>query len=179
LTESSAPSCHRPCLLDPSRHDRSGFTCTEAAYADWLHRFAGQSRRGDTAATWVIADTDDAVVAYATLSMTGIDLSRAPAPLGKRSPEPVPALLIGRLAVDTRHEGQGLGTSLVAHILATAVELNEAAAFKAVVVTALNDAARRWWQDRLGFIPFDADDPDNFDLYLLTSTIAATLDSLT
>jgi GNAT superfamily N-acetyltransferase len=171
----------RPALLDPSRHDRSQFSCAERAepaYADWLRRFAGQSRRANTAAVWVITDADDRVVAYASLSMTAIDLSRAPAALAKRAPDPVPALLIGRLAVDKQHEGAGLGTELVKHALATAVELNVSAAFKAVVVTALNEAARRWWSTRLGFVPFDGDDPENFDLYLLTSTIAATLDAL-
>ena len=149
--------------------------CREAAYADWLKRYAGQNRKANTAATWVIADGQHQVVAYATLSMTAIDISTAPTALRKAAPDPIPALLIGRLAVDERHEGLGLGTELVKHILATALELNQSAAFKAVVVTALNDDARTWWHDRLGFAPFDPDNPDNFDLYLLTSTIAATL----
>jgi len=110
--------------------------------------------------------------------MTGIGVSEAPAALAKRAPDPIPALLIGRLAVDERHEGVGLGTELVKHILATAVELNESAALRAVVLTALNDVARRWWRDRLGFVPFDPGDAGNFDLFLLTSTIAATLEAL-
>ncbi|HVA61467.1 MAG TPA: GNAT family N-acetyltransferase [Mycobacteriales bacterium] len=168
----------RPCLLDPALHDRRDFVCAEPAYADWLRKFAGQSRRADTAATWVIADPSYKVVAYATLSMTGIGVSEAPAALAKRAPDPIPALLIGRLAVDERHEGVGLGTELVKHILATAVELNESAALRAVVLTALNDVARRWWRDRLGFVPFDPGDAGNFDLFLLTSTIAATLEAL-
>lgn len=159
-------------------HKLDDFVCTEPAYADWLKRFAGQSRRADTAATWVIADAEFRVVAYATLSMTGLDLSLAPAAIAKRSPDPIPALLVGRLAVDERHAGVGLGTELVKHVLATAVELNQSAACRAVVVAALNDDARRWWLDRLGFVPFDPDDPENFDLYLPTSIIAATLDAL-
>lgn len=171
-------SYHRPCLLDPDLHDRSGFVCREPEYAQWLHRYTGQNRRGNTAATWVITDPAQRVVAYATLSMTGLDLSAAPPALRQASPDPVPALLIGRLAVDQRHEGLGLGTELVKHILATAVELNQSAAFKAVVVTALDQHARTWWRDRLGFTPFDTDTDANFDLYQLTSSIAATMDSL-
>lgn len=168
----------RPALFDPALHDRSTFSCAEPAYADWLRRFAGQSRRANTAATWVITDPDYTVVAYATLSMTAIDLSKAPAALTKQAPDPIPSLLIGRLAVDQHHEGLGLGTELVKHILATAVELNRTAAFKAVVATALNDAARRWWSERLGFVAFDPHDLQNFDLYLTTSTIAATIEAL-
>ena len=111
---------------------------------------------------------------YASVAMTGIDRSAAPEPLGKGAPDPVPALLVGRLAVDRRYTSLGIGTSLAVHVLATAVELNEKAACRAVVVTALTRQARGWWE-RLGFHSFDPDESDQFDPYLLTSEIDATL----
>ena len=141
-----------------------------------MRRYAGQSRRTNTAATWVIADRDDRVVAYASLSMTGVDLAAAPDALAKGAPSPVPALLIGRLAVDLAWMGLGVGSALVRHALATAVELNEGAACKAVVVVALNEDARSWWE-HLGFDCFDPSDPTCLDLYVLTSTIERTLRS--
>ncbi len=139
-----------------------------------MHRYAGQNRRRDTAATWVITDIEDVVVAYASISMTGIDRSAAPAVVAKGAPNPVPALLLGRLAVDRRHPGRGIGTALAVYVLATALELNEKAACRAVVVTALSQTTRTWWE-RLGFHPFDPDEPDELDLYLLTAEIRATL----
>jgi GNAT superfamily N-acetyltransferase len=166
----------RPTLLDPERHDRALFDSGEPVLDEWLRRYAGQNRRRDMAATWVIADASDAVVAYASIAMTGIDRSAAPPNVAKRAPDPVPALLLGRLAVDRRYSGKGIGTALVAHVLATAVELNTKAACRAVVVSALNSEARPWWE-RLGFHPFDADDPHHPDLYLLTADIEATLRS--
>jgi len=165
---------HRPELLDRAKHDRSRFDCGEPVLDEWLQRYAGQSRRRDTAATWVITDADGVVVAYASLSMTGIDRTAAPAPVGKAVPDPVPALLVGRLAVDRSVAGLGVGTALVAHVLATAVELNQSAACRAVVVTAINPAARGWWQ-RFGFELLDPGDPDGLDLFLLTADIEATL----
>ena len=164
----------RPALLDPRRHDRDGFDSGEPVLDEWLRRYAGQNRRRDTAATWVIADAQDVVVAYASISMTGIDRSAAPEIVAKGAPDPVPALLLGRLAVDRRYAGLGIGTTLTAHVLATAVELNEKAACRAVVVTALNANARSWWE-RLGFHAFDPSTPDQLDLYLLTAEIDATL----
>jgi len=122
----------------------------------------------------VIADRDYRVVCYATLSMTSVDRSAGPAPLAKGAPTQVPALLVGRLATDTRVTGLGLGTQMVKHILATAAELNLKAECRAVVVTALKPPAFRWWQ-RFGFDPFDAEDSTNLDLYLLTKDISATL----
>jgi hypothetical protein len=94
----------------------------------------------------VVTDAESVVVAYVTLSMTGIDRSSAPAAVAKQSPDPVPALLIGRLAVDRSVSGLGVGTALVAHVLATAVDLNQWAACRAVVVTALDESARSWWE---------------------------------
>ena len=166
----------RPEPLDPKRHDRTTFTSGEPELDDWLRRYASQNRRRDTAATWVIADAEDRVVAYVSVAMTGVDRSAAPDALGRHAPDPVPALLIGRLAVDESVAGRGVGTALVAHVLATAVELNERAACRAVVATALHHRARQWWE-RLGFHPLDEHDPDSLDLYLLTAEIEATLRS--
>lgn len=164
----------RPAPLEPGRHDREQFDSGEPSLDQWLRRYAGQNRRRDTAATWVIADTEHVVVAYASIAMTGIDRSAAPDALAKGAPDPVPALLLGRLAVNRRYRNLGVGTALAAHVLATAVELNQKAACRAVVVTALNTDAKTWWE-RLGFGPFDPDEHDQLDLYLLTSHIQATL----
>ncbi|MBS1870024.1 MAG: GNAT family N-acetyltransferase [Actinobacteria bacterium] len=168
----------RPALLDPARHDRSRFDSGEPTLDEWLRRYAGQNRRRDTAATWVIATPDDRVVAYASLAMTAIDRSAAPRGVAKQAPDPVPALLLGRLAVDRDFAGLGVGTALVAYVLATAIELNAKAACRAVVVAALDARARAWWE-HLGFHPFHPDDPTETDLYLLTSEIQATLEPLT
>jgi GNAT superfamily N-acetyltransferase len=167
----------RPTVLEPARHDRSTFDSGARALDDWLRRFAGQNRRRDTAATWVITDTSDVVVAYASIAMTGVDRSAAPTKLARHAPDPVPALLLARLAVDRRVAGRGVGTALVAHVLATAVELNLRAACRAVVVNALDTTARSWWE-RLGFIPFDPADPGGLDLSLLTQDIEVTLRAL-
>ena len=167
----------RPAPLDPGRHNREAFDSGEPVLDEWLRRYAGQNRRRDTAATWVITTAEDVVVAYASVAMTGIDRSTAPPGLVKGAPDPVPAVLLARLAVDKRYANLGVGTALAAHVLATAVELNEKAACRAVVVTALNQNSRTWWL-RLGFHPFYPDDPAELDLYLLTSEIEATLRKL-
>jgi GNAT superfamily N-acetyltransferase len=164
----------RPAPLDPGRHDRSQFDSGEPALDEWLRRYAGQNRRRDTAATWVIVEETSTVVAYASIAMTGIDRSAAPASLSRAAPHPVPALLLGRLAVDRRYAGKGIGRALVAHVLASAIELNTQAACRAVVVSALNSGARSWWEN-LGFHPFNPKDQSNPDLYLLTSEIEKTL----
>jgi len=163
----------RPVVLDPTVHRRDDFDSGSLTLDDWLQRYSGQNRRRDTAATWVVTDTSNHVMAYASVAMTGIDRSAAPRRLAGGAPTPVPALLLARLAVDRRVAGLGVGTALVAHVLSTAVELNIKVACRAVVVNALDARARSWWE-RLGFRPFD---PEDLDLYLLTADIGATLTS--
>jgi hypothetical protein len=165
---------YRPTLLDPEKHQRDRFTSGESSLDEWLRRYAGQNRRRNTAAVWVIADGNHRVACYATLSMTSVDRAAGPAPLAKGAPIQVPALLVGRLATDIHVTGLRLGIQIVKHILATAAELNLKAACQAVVVTALNPTAFRWWE-RFGFEPFDSENPTNLDLYLLTKDIGATL----
>jgi GNAT superfamily N-acetyltransferase len=164
----------RPAPLDSRRPDRDQYDSGEPALDDWLRRYAGQNRRRDTAATSVITDAQDVVAAYASVSITAIDRSAAPDVVAKGAPDPVPALLLGRLAVDRRYARLGIGTALAMHVLATAAELNEKATCRAVVVTAVSQTARAWWE-RLGFHPFDPGKPDELDLYLLASEIEATL----
>ena len=166
----------RPEPLDTTRHDRSVFECGDASLDDWLRRYAAQNRRQDNSATWVITDADGVIVGYVALSMTGIDLSAAPPHLRRGSPDPVPGLLVGRLAVDRRYAGLGIGTALVGHVLATAVELNAKVACKAIVVAALNLQACAWWE-RFGFARVDPDDSDCLDMYLLTQDVERTLAS--
>lgn len=144
----------RPALLDARRHDREQFDSGEPVLDEWLCRYV-------------------VVVAYASVAMTGIDRSAAAGALAKGAPDAVPALLLGRLAVNRRHTNLGIGTALAAHVLATVVELDENAACRAVV-TALNDSARNSWS-RLGLHAFDPDAPHQLDLYLLTSEIDGTL----
>ena len=116
-------------------------------------------------------------MAYASIAMTALVRTDAPEAVSRHAPDPIPALLIARLAVDQTVGGLGVGTALVGHILSTAAELNTKAACRAVIVNALSPETRSWWL-RLGFAPLDASDDAGLDLYLLTSDIEATLTSL-
>lgn len=72
----------RPEPLDPTPHDRTTFTSGEPELDEWLRRYASRNRRRDTAATWVIADADERVVADLSVAVTGVDRSAAQAGAG-------------------------------------------------------------------------------------------------
>jgi len=108
--------------------------------------------------------------------MTGIDISAAPTVIARLAPNPVPALLLGRLRCRPSVFKSWSGTALVAHALATAAELNESVACRAVVVTALTEPTFEHGGNDLAFIA--SMQPIRSTLYLLTSEIVKTLRQL-
>jgi GNAT superfamily N-acetyltransferase len=139
------------------RHDRSSFVCGNAALDRHLKAQASQDVRRRISACYVgRAVADEIVVAYYTLSAASILLDALPAALAKRLPRypTVPAARIGRLAVDRRCRGQGLGGMLLADALGRI--LRAEIACYAAVVDAKDEGAAQFYRHH-GFIPFAQD----------------------
>jgi GNAT superfamily N-acetyltransferase len=126
-------------------HDRSSFASGVERLDRYLRTRAGQDARKNIAAPFVLVLPHGAIGGYYTLSATGVKLSELPAEITRKLPRYplLPATLLGRLAVDLKHQGQGYGRFLLADALFRAVR-SEIASF-AVVVDAKDDAARRFY----------------------------------
>ncbi len=105
------------------------------------------------AAPFVLVLPDETIVGYYTLSSTSVQLGELPEQTVRKLPRYplVPATLLGRLAVDRRHQGKGYGRFLLADALHRAVR-SEIASF-AVIVDAKDDNARKFYE-RESFLPF-------------------------
>lgn len=105
------------------------------------------------AAPFVLVLPDGAIGGYYTLSATGVNLADLPAQTTRKLPRYplVPATLLGRLAVDRRHQGKGYGRFLLADALLRSVR-SEIASF-AVIVDAKDESACRFYE-RESFLPF-------------------------
>ena len=145
-------------LLAP-RHDRSGLTCNEPALDDFLRRQAGQLQRRGFGKTYVaVGDDGAAVLGFITVSVGVGQIAAVSMPPALKLPRyPVPILRIGRLAVDHRQQGQGIGQDLLAFALHLALDFADRVGLWAVVVDAKHEAAAAWYR-RLGFIA-TLDDP--------------------
>ena len=155
-------------ILGP-QHDRSTFASGIEPLDRYFRTQAGQEARKNIAAPFVLVLADGSVGGYYTLSATAVKLMELPANVTRRLPRYplVPATLLGRLAVDRRHQRKGYGRFLLADALYRSVR-NEIASF-AVVVEAKDDAARRFYE-RESFLPF----PDQpMKLFRPTADIAA------
>jgi GNAT superfamily N-acetyltransferase len=135
-----------------AQHQREGFDCGEPALNDFLRRQAGQQQRKGFGKTYVaLADNGVGVVGFVTVSAGQVAAEQLPPGL-KLPRYPVPMLRIGRLAVDGRSQGQGIGQDLLAFALRLALEFSQRVGLYAVVVDAKHDKAGAFYR-RLGFVP--------------------------
>jgi len=108
-------------------HDRTTFTCGVAELDRYLTQQAGQDTRRRFADTYVLYDAEARlIVGYYTLSAASISRKRLPAERIRKFPRyiDVPAILIGRLAVDHRYRGQGMGRRMLMDALRRAFHLS-------------------------------------------------------
>ena len=137
-------------LIEPlgKHHDRTHFSCGNEELDRYLKNQAGQDARRKVAAPFVLVEEGgNAVWGYYTLSAFGIELHDLPDEITRKLPRypVVPATLIGRLALDTRLRGQRLGEFLLMDALQRAFNQSDQIAAVAVVVDAIDDAARRFY----------------------------------
>lgn len=139
-------------ILGPD-HDRSAFDSGVDPLDRYFRVQAGQDARKNLAAPFVLVLRDGSVAAYYTLSSSSIQIGDLPQQMIRKLPRYplIPATLLGRLAVDRRHQGKGYGRFLLADALYRAMR-SDIATF-AMIVDAKDEAARRFYE-RESFLPF-------------------------
>lgn len=162
-------------LLEPlgAGHDRSAFDCGEPALDDYLRHRATQDVRRRVARAFVAVDrATGALAGYYTLSAASFSRHQLPEAAARRLPHyPVPAAILGRLAIDQRYQGRGLGELVLADAIKRVLRASEALAVHAVVVDAMNDRAKTFYE-RYGFVAF-LDIPDRLYLPLDTALMVS------
>ena len=146
-----------PLTVEPLRpnHDRASFSCGEPSLDRYIRRLASQDARRRVARIFVApGDAPGRIAAYYTLSAASFERDELPAEIAGRLPHyPVPAAVIGRLAVDLRSQGSGLGEFLLLDAIRRVVRAGDTLGVYAVVVDALDERAGAFYQ-RYGFMPF-------------------------
>ena len=100
-----------PSLL-ADHHEIEGFQCTQATLEIWLKQRARKNQIEGASRTFVVCD-DAAVVGYYCLSAGSVTRDVVTGRLRRNMPDPIPVVVLGRLAVDTRWASQGIGRGLV------------------------------------------------------------------
>ena len=157
-------------------HDRSDFDCGESQLNVYLQRLARQQAQRDFSRTYIAYEADEAqseakrIQGFYAISSGSIDFKNLPAGL-KLPRYPVPVARMGRLAVDVRAQGKGVGAALLAHAMQLSATLAQHIGVYALVVDAKHEAAAAFYV-RYGFQRF-TDQP--LSLFLTTAVIRQAL----
>ncbi len=132
------------------KHDSEGFASGEESLDSWLQRWARHAEAAGSARTFVTTD-GRRVVGYYSLAIGHVQAEDATERLLKGQPaeQPVPVLVLARLAVDGEHQGKGLGRSLLQDALLRCDVVSESVGVRAIVAHAHPEAAG--FYDHFGF----------------------------
>ena len=130
-------------------HDLSSFDCGVPALDDWLRKRALANEASGASRTYVVCDAGK-VVGYYALASGGVTLSAAPGRVRRNMPDPLPVMILARLAVDRSWQGRSLGRSLLRDAVLRTVRAAEIAGIRAILVHAISEEAKRFYE-RYGF----------------------------
>jgi len=139
-----------PEKLSPD-HDLSQFQCGEPALDDWLRRRALQNEESGASRTYVVC-VGRRVIGYYALAAGAVAHLESPGRIRRNMPDPVPVMVIGRLAVDRLAQGQTIGPALLRDAVLRTMRAAEIAGIRAILVHAISERAKRFYE-RWGFSP--------------------------
>jgi GNAT superfamily N-acetyltransferase len=154
--------------------NRSVFSCGKPALDDYLRDQAGQDMRKRLAAVFVWTDITGGIIGYYSLSNSSIPRSNTPPEVEKKMPSAYDSFsvtLLGRLAVDTRHQRQGNGQKLLIDALRRSADVAKSTISSiAVVLDPFDEDARRFYL-AFGFIEL----PSGFQMFMPMKMVEQTL----
>lgn len=147
-----------PWIIEPfssTTHPRDTFACGYPALDEYIRKFASQDIKKKVAQVFVACSPGEQIISgYYTTSAASFRKEELPLALAKKLPHyPVPAAIIGRLAVDLSCQGQGLGVFLLADCLTRILQASQQVAINAVIVDAKDERAKAFYL-KYGFTPF-------------------------
>lgn len=139
-----------PALLSAA-HDLTTFASGESTLDHWLKTHALRNEGRGASRTYVVCH-DDQVIGYYSLATGSVCSELAPGRIRRNMPNPIPVMLLGRLAVDLAWQRHGIGKALLRDAIFRTANVTQMVGVKALMVHALSEQARRSY-DAHGFDP--------------------------
>lgn len=145
-------SLSAPARLDGT-HDLDGFECGVPALDDWLKRRARNNAAQGATHTYVVTDAalpptmtaTPPVIAYYALAAGAVAVAAAPGRVRRNMPDPIPVIVLGRLAIDRRYQGHGLGRALFRDAGLRVLAAADIIGVRALLVDAISDDAKAFY----------------------------------
>lgn len=134
-----------------AEHDTSLFRCRHDALSEWLRRRALANATSGATRTYVVCAENDRVVGYYALAAGSLDVESAPPRLRRNMPNPLPVIVLGRLAVDETWSGRGIGGGLLKDAVLRALQAADLIGACALLCHAIDADAKAFYA-RHGFV---------------------------
>ncbi len=133
-----------PCPI-ASTHDVTSFDCGDATLNDWLQRRAIKNENSGASRTFVVCE-DNTVIGYYSLAAGAIARDETSGKVRRNMPDPIPVMVLGRLAVDAGWQGKHIGIGMLKDAIQRTIIVAEQAGIRALLVHALSDKAKSFYQ---------------------------------
>lgn len=143
-----APSAPAPLS---AQHRLDDFQCSAPGLAKWLFERARQNQESGASRCFVVCNEQDRVVGYYALAAGDVSHAQAPGRIRRNMPDPIPVIVLGRLAVHADHEGQGIGQGLLKDAVARSLQAREQIGIRALLCHAIDESAKAFYLKH-GFI---------------------------
>lgn len=130
--------------------DVSEFDCGDETLNEWLVKRALKNQRTGGSRTFVVCDNNK-VVGYYALASGSIERAEAPKNIARNMPQPIPAMVLARLAIDISWQGKKVGSSLLKDALLRVLAVSKNVGVRVVLVHAISEEAKIFYQ-RYGFL---------------------------
>ncbi len=130
-------------------HELKDFDSGNTELDDWLKRRALKNEQGGASRTYVVC-IGQRVIAYYCLTAGAVANIKAPGRVRRNMPDPIPVIIIGRLAIDRSCQGKGFGRALVRDAVLRTIQAAEIMGIRAILVHALSEQAKQFYE-KCGF----------------------------
>lgn len=126
-------------------HQLNTFNCGETSLDEWLKRRALLNQSNGASRTFVVVDESQLVMGYYALAAGAVHHQDATRPIRQNMPDPIPVMVLARLAVDIRTQGMQLGAGLLRDAVDRSLAVAKNTGVRALLVHALHERAKQFY----------------------------------
>lgn len=134
----------KPEVLQPL-HNRKQFDCGDNGLNEWLWHRAEKNHHSGASRCYVTCNQAQDIIGFYCLSAGAVARNDVPKKLQRNMPDPLPVMVMGRLAVDKNYHNQGIGKALLKDAIIRTLHVAEQAGVVALLVHALSDSAKQFY----------------------------------
>ncbi len=132
-----------PTILN-SANDTGQFCCGIMSLDEWLKKRALKNQKNGASRCFVICD-GNRVIGYYALATGSVERLIVPGPIARNMPDPIPVIIIGRLAIDSEYQGRRLGSALLKDAMLRTLSIAQNVGVRGLLVHAISDEAKQFY----------------------------------